>query len=57
MVIIKKQLTTRVHIKIDGEYHLWETLTPEKQKEIGIALNDRALRAIGYVPVTEDTTA
>jgi hypothetical protein len=53
---MKTKYTTRIHIKIDGEYHLWETLSPEKQKEIGIAINDRALRAIGYVPVTKEKT-
>lgn len=53
VVGIKKEITTRIHVMIDGEYHLWETLSKEKQKEIGIKLNDKALRAIGYVPVNE----
>ncbi len=53
VVDIKKEITTRIHVMIDGEDHLWETLSPEKQKEIGIKLNDRALRAIGYIPVNE----
>ena len=54
---MRKPMTVRIHIKIDGQYHLWESLSPEKQKEIGIALNDRALRAIGYVPENELETA
>jgi hypothetical protein len=40
---------------VNQVYHLWEEIPPEKQKEIGIALNDRALRAIGYVPVNDET--
>lgn len=50
---MKKELTVVIHVMIDGEDHLWETLSKEIQKEIGIALNDRALRAIGYAPVSE----
>ena len=52
---MKKELGVRIHVMIDGEDHLWETLTKEQQTEIGIALNDRALRAIGYVPVEDET--
>jgi len=52
---LKKELTVVIHIIIDGEDHLWDTFSKEQQKEISIALNDRALRAIGYVPVTEET--
>lgn len=54
---MKTNYTVRIHVSIDGEYHLWESLTPEKQKEIGLALNDRALRAAGYVPVQKEKTA
>jgi hypothetical protein len=52
---MEKEITVRIHIKINGEYHLWDTLSEEKQRKIGIALNDRALRAIGYIPVNEKT--
>lgn len=37
--------------KINGEYHQWESLTKEQQHNIGVELNDRALRAIGYTPI------
>ncbi len=33
-----------------GDCHPWESLAEEKQKEIGTALNDKALRAVGYHP-------
>lgn len=52
-----KELTVRSFVRINGEYYPWESLSKEKQREIGIALNDRALRAIGYVPVKKDKTA
>ena len=48
---MKRDYTVRIHVSINGEYHRWESLSPEKQKEIGMTLNDRALRAAGYVPV------
>lgn len=57
---MSKELTVRVYIKIDGNYRPWEDLTKEEQRKIGIALNDRALRAIGYIPINdavEDKTA
>lgn len=52
---MKKELIVRVHIKINGEYQRWDTLNKDKQKEIGVALNDRAFRALGYLPVAEKT--
>lgn len=54
-----KELTARIHVSIDGKDHLWESLPPDKQKEMGLAFNDRALRAIGYEPSKEtiDKTA
>lgn len=49
-----KELIVRGHFKTEtGEYKDWESFTPEEQKEIGIKMNDRMLRAIGYVPVNE----
>lgn len=61
MVLIKKEekeIKVRIFVKEkDNEYVNWDTLTPEKQKEIGIILNDTALRAIGYEPESKDKTA
>jgi hypothetical protein len=61
VVLIKKEekeIKVRIFIKEkDNEYVNWDTLTPEKQKEIGMILNDNALRAIGYEPESKDKTA
>jgi hypothetical protein len=51
--VAKKELIVEGYIIIDGEERPWESFTPEEQKEIGLELNDRALRAAGYVPVNE----
>lgn len=48
-----EEFKVRVHVKIDGEYQLWESLSEEEQKRIGRKLNDIALRSIGYVQVAE----
>jgi hypothetical protein len=53
--VLKKEYIIRIHVQINGEYHLLENLTEEVQKEIGITLNDKALRSIGYIPVDETT--
>ncbi len=56
-MVFLKELTVRTFVRIHGEYQPWESLSAEKQEEIGVALNDKALRAIGYAPVkTEKTT-
>lgn len=54
-----KKLIVEGYIIIDGEERPWESFSPEEQKEIGQVLNDRGLRAAGYVPVNElnDKTA
>jgi hypothetical protein len=49
-----KELTVRTFVKVKGEYQLWESLSVEKQRQIGTALNDKALRALGYVPVKKE---
>jgi hypothetical protein len=54
---LSKEITGRAKIKIDGEYQLWDSITPERQKEIGQKLNDKSLRSAGYKPVTDDKTA
>lgn len=48
-----KELKVRIHININGEIRFWDTLLSREQEEIGKALNDAALRAIGYNPVPD----
>ncbi|BCK01442.1 hypothetical protein [Anaerocolumna chitinilytica] len=49
-----KELIVRGHFKTEsGEYKSWDSFTPEEKEQIGIKMNDRMLRAIGYVPVNE----
>lgn len=45
----------KVDIYIDwhGDKQLWEALEDEDKKKIGTALNDVALRAVGYLPARE----
>ncbi len=50
---MQKGVKVRIYMNMDNKYHPWESLSDEEQKEIGSALNDKALRAIGYLPVTE----
>lgn len=37
----------------DAPYIDMDTMTPEERFEIGVRLNDQALRAIGYLPIDE----
>lgn len=49
-----KPFTVRIHVRVgDGEYRDWDTLSKAEQKYLGVMLNDKALRAIGYAPVDE----
>lgn len=48
-----KEIMVEIHIKINGEDYLWNSLSEEQQSKIGISLNDRALRMIGYKPIEE----
>jgi len=50
VVNINQALKVRLYINMKGDCHPWESLAEEKQKEIGTALNDKALRAVGYHP-------
>ena len=50
-----KELTCRMFVIIDGDSVPWDSLSQEKKKEISIALNDRAMRSIGYRPVKDKT--
>lgn len=54
------QIKVRIFVKEkDSEYVDWENISQEKKKELGMLLNDNALRATGYEPVnyTSDKTA
>ena len=50
---MQKEITTRIWVSIDGEYVLLDSLPDDKRKQILVELNDRSLRAIGYVPENE----
>ncbi len=41
----RKEITGRIFVSINGEDVLWDTLSPEMQKEISIELNRRAVKA------------
>jgi hypothetical protein len=45
---MKKEITATLYVSINGVDCRWEDLSTEQQKEISIALNDRAMQAIGY---------
>lgn len=45
---MKKEITGTIYVSINGVYHDWDDLTKEKQDEISITLNDRAVLSIGY---------
>ncbi|MDE7298243.1 MAG: hypothetical protein K2N94_05370 [Lachnospiraceae bacterium] len=49
----KKKITTRFMVSINGKYVPLDSLPEEQRKQIITELNDRALRAIGYVPERE----
>ena len=44
----RKEITATIYVEINGECHRWDDLSEEKQKEISIELNKRAMEAIGY---------
>jgi hypothetical protein len=51
-----KEITYEIFVSINGVDVPWNSLSQEKKEEISMELNDRAMRAIGYRPV-EDNTA
>lgn len=53
----KSTMKTRSFVRIDGVYHPVDELEPEYRKEIFAALNERAMRAAGYVPVYDKEVA
>lgn len=46
---MQKKITTRFWVSLKGEYVLLDSLPEEKKKQILTELNDRCMRAIGYV--------
>ncbi len=50
---VKVDIKVGTYIDLDGINCLWESLQQDLQKEIGKALNDAALRAVGYLPVSD----
>lgn len=48
-----KEITVSLWVKIDGKYVLLDSLPADKRRETLVKLNDKAMRAIGYVPVDE----
>lgn len=44
----RKEITATIYVEINGENHRWDDLTEQKQKEISIELNRRAMESIGY---------
>lgn len=51
---MKKKITTRMFVSINGNYVLLDSLPEEQKKKVIAELNDRALRSIGYVPVKKE---
>lgn len=49
-----REITATIYVCIDGINHNWDGLPKDKQKEISIALNDRAIKAIGYIRKDKD---
>ena len=53
VIRIRKKLTARFMVCNSGEYVPLNTLPEEKKNRIAAECNDRALRAIGYLPEQE----
>ncbi len=54
---MKKPITTRMLVSINGKYVPLDSLPEEQRKKIAAELNDRALRSIGYVPVKDSRSS
>lgn len=48
VVGLRKEITATIYVEINGENHRWDDLTEQRQKEISIELNRRAMESIGY---------
>jgi hypothetical protein len=57
VINLSKVIIGRAQVKINGEYQSWDSIPSEQQKEIGLKLNDKSLRSVGYKPVAEDKTS
>ena len=44
----RKEITYRLFVSINGVDVPWDELDQEKQNEISIILNDRAVQSLGY---------
>lgn len=43
----------QISVRIAGVLHDWDEFTEEEKRDIGIRLNDQAMRSIGFVPKRE----
>lgn len=50
---VKVDIKVCTYIDLDGINCFWESLQQDLQKEIAKALNDAALRAVGYLPALD----
>ncbi|WMJ87329.1 hypothetical protein [Anaerocolumna sp. MB42-C2] len=50
---MKQELKVNIFVNIEKTYQSWDLLSDEERKKIGAALNEKALRAIGYIPASE----
>lgn len=48
---MKQELKVNIFVNIEKTYQSWDLLSDEERKKIGAALNEKALRAIGYIPL------
>lgn len=46
---MKKELTARAYIRVEGVLTEWETLPNEQKRQIANELNERALNSLGYI--------
>ena len=52
-VRVKQELKINIYIGMENKYQLWDSFSEEDKRKIGTALNDKALRAVGYIPASE----
>ena len=50
---MKQELKVNILVNMENTYQTWDLLSGEDRIKIGTALNDKALRAVGYVPASE----
>ena len=54
--ILKKEITHTIYVRIKGNYVLLDSLQSQERTSVLVELNDRAMKAAGFVR-TEDKTA